>query len=148
MPQSLSALYVHLVFSTKDRTPAFEDPLLRDELHAYMWEISIRLKCPPLAVGGTADHLHVLAQVSRTITVADWTREVKRVSSTWAKGKLPEFNWQGGYGAFTHSTAELDMICNYIRNQEEHHRVASFKDEFLRLLEEHSIEWDARYVWD
>ncbi|MEZ0325404.1 MAG: transposase [Fimbriimonas sp.] len=148
MPQALASVYVHLVFSTKNRHPYFTDPDLRRQLHAYMRETSIRLECPPLALNGVADHVHIFARLGRSTSIADWTKELKRVSSIWAKPMVPGFAWQSGYGAFSHSHAEIGMVCEYIRRQEEHHRQVTFQEEFLELLRQHSIEWDERYIWD
>ena len=85
MPQSLSMVYIHLVFSTKDRRPFLRDPRIRPPLHAYLGEVSKRLDCPPILVGGVEDHVHLLARFGRTITQAEWVKEVKRVSNQWLK---------------------------------------------------------------
>ncbi len=76
MPQSFSAVYIHLVFSTKDRRPLLCDKLTRDALHSYLGGVSKRLDCPPLLVGGVEDHLHLLARFGRTITQAEWVKEL------------------------------------------------------------------------
>ncbi len=151
MPQSLSCVYLHLVFSTKHRHPFLRDPDLRQEMHAYLGGISKTLECPPLIVGGVEDHIHLLGRMSRTITQADWVKELKRVSSLWIKQRDPdssEFAWQGGYGAFSVSPSALDRTTNYIANQEQHHQKQTFQDEYRSLLRKHGMEWDERYVWD
>jgi len=76
MPQSLSAVYLHLVFSTKDRRPFLRDPDLRAEIHAYLAGTSKQLECPPILAGGVEDHVHLLARHERTITQADWVKEI------------------------------------------------------------------------
>lgn len=101
-----------------------------------------------IEVGGHEDHVHMLARFGRTISVADWMRETKRVSSVFVRQRLPAFSWQNGYGVFAVDSARLDSVVVYIRDQEEHHQKVSFQDEFRRLLTEHSLEWDERYVWD
>ena len=110
--------------------------------------MSNRLDCPALEVGGVADHVHLLVRLGRTITIADWMKETKRVSSSFMKETNSDFAWQAGYGAFSVSTTNLDKVVNYIRHQEEHHREISFQDEFRQLLREHGMEWDEKYVWD
>ena len=85
MPQSLSAVYIHLVFSTKERRPFLRDPVTREALHAYLGGISKTLDCPPILIGGMEDHVHVLARFGRTITQAEWVKELKRVSNLWLK---------------------------------------------------------------
>ncbi len=151
MPQSLSCVYLHLVFSTKHRQPFLRDPNLRQEMHAYLGGISKTLECPPLIVGGVEDHIHLLGRMSRTITQADWVKELKRVSSLWIKQRDPDssdFAWQGGYGAFSVSPSALDQTSNYIANQEQHHQKQTFQDEYRTLLSKHGVEWDERYVWE
>lgn len=151
MPQSLSAVHVHLVFSTKERTRAFQNLDLRAQLHAYLGGVSRQLACPPVRIGGVADHVHVLAQLGRTIALADWVKELKRVSSIWVKtqgGDYTDFQWQAGYAAFSVSQSNLDRVTEYIANQETHHRELSFQDELRVMLQKHQIEFDERYVWD
>ena len=85
MPQSLSAIYIHLVFSTKHRYPFLRDEALRQDLHSYLGGVSKTLECPPVQVGGVEDHAHLLARFGRTITQAEWVKELKRVSNIWLK---------------------------------------------------------------
>ncbi len=151
MPQSLSAVYVHLVFSTKNRCPFLRDPQVRESAHAYLGAISKRLDCPPILIGGTEDHVHILARFGRTITQAEWVKELKRVSNEWMKTQgrdYADFQWQGGYADFSVSQSNLERVIRYIANQAEHHRKISFQDELRMLLRKHQIEWDERYVWD
>jgi REP element-mobilizing transposase RayT len=151
MPQSLSAVYLHLVFSTKDRMPFLRDPGLRGEVHAYLGGISKQLDCVPMIVGGVADHVHLLARMGRGISQSDWVKELKRVSSTWLKTRataMAKFAWQAGYGAFSVSSSNLDAVAQYIATQEEHHRQISFMEEYRNFLRKHGVEWDERHVWD
>jgi putative transposase len=151
MPQSLSVVYLHLVFSTKDRRPFLRDARIRPALHAYLGEISKRLDCPSLLVGGVEDHVHLLARFSRTITQAEWVKELKRVSNHWMKEQGQEmwaFEWQGGYADFSVSHSNLDRVQAYIHRQPTHHRKMTFQEELRQLLRKHQIEWDERYVWD
>ena len=151
MPQSLSAVYIHLAFSTKERQAFLRDKTVRDALHAYLGGISKQLECPPILIGGVEDHVHVLARFGRTITQAEWVKELKRVSNLWLKDKGREwadFQWQGGYAAFSVSQSNLAQVTEYIANQEEHHREQTFQDELRALLRKHDVEFDERYVWD
>ena len=151
MPQSLSAVYIHLVFSTKERRPFLRDQTTRAALHAYLGGVSKQLECPPIIVGGVEDHVHLLARFGRTITQAEWVKELKRVSNLWLKEQGPsyaDFQWQGGYSDFSVSRSNLDAVTKYITGQEEHHRKMGFQDEVRRLLKKHGIEYDERYVWD
>ena len=151
MPQSLSAVYIHLVFSTKNRRPFLRDPALRASLHAYLGEISNRLDCQPVIAGGAEDHVHLLARFGRTITQAEWVKELKRVSNQWLKEQdaaLADFEWQAGYGAFSVSQSNLEPVRAYIADQEQHHHKLTFQDELRALLRKHDMDWDERYVWD
>jgi putative transposase len=151
MPQSLAQIYLHIVFSTKERRPFLQDRAIRDELHQYLGGTCNNLDCPVLRVGGVADHVHILCRLGRVITVADLVKELKRDSSQWLKTKSPElreFYWQNGYGAFSISPGHVEAVRVYIANQEEHHRTVSFQDEFRRLLTKYGLEWDECYLWD
>jgi putative transposase len=148
MPQSLSCIYLHLIFSTKERQPFLNDPDLRSEVHAYIAGVTQRLQCPAVAIGGVEDHVHALVRFGRTITVADLVKETKRVSSSFTGQRLPAFAWQSGYGVFSVDRQSLTQVAAYVRGQEEHHRKISFEDELRPLMKEHDVEWDERYVWD
>ena len=151
MSQSLSAVYLHLVFSTKERRPFLCDKTVRDALHAYMGGVSKTLDCPPLIVGGVEDHVHLLCRFARTITQAEWVKELKRISNGWLKEKgrdHADFEWQGGYADFSVSQSNLEQVKQCIASQEEHHRKTRFQDELRTLLRKHETEFDERYVWD
>jgi REP element-mobilizing transposase RayT len=151
MPQSLSCVHVHLVFSTKNREPFLRQAKLRTEMHAYLGGVSKKLECPPVIVGGTEDHVHLLCRLARTLSQADWVKEIKRVSSIWIKEREPalaQFAWQGGYGAFSVSASAMDKTRDYISGQEEHHEKQTFQDEYRAFLRRHNLEWDERFVWE
>jgi len=122
MPQSLANVLIHAVWSTKDRFALLTDISLRDELHRYLGGISARLDCPTLIVGGVADHVHVLMRLARTITLADWVKEMKRASTVWLIDQaqrdpmLAKFHWQSGYGVFSVSESKTGDVRAYIAN--------------------------------
>jgi putative transposase len=151
MAQSLAKILLHLVFSTKERRPFLRDAALREETYRYLGGILTQLDCQPIIIGGVEDHVHLLFAYSRTATVADVVKELKRGSSVWLKAKSPElaeFAWQGGYGVFSIGQSQVEDVRAYIAGQEEHHRKISFQDELRRLLERYEIAFDERYVWD
>jgi REP element-mobilizing transposase RayT len=150
MPQSLSAVYIHLVFSTKHRHPFLIDNGLRNDFHSFLGGTSKTLECPPILVGGVEDHVHLLARFGRTITQAEWVKELKRVSNLWLRetGGLTNFEWQGGYAVFSVSQSNLERVKRYVANQEKHHRKQTFQDEVRALLTKHQVDWDERYIWD
>jgi REP element-mobilizing transposase RayT len=150
MPQSLSSILIHLVFSTKNREP-FITPAVEIELHPYMATIFRELKSPSLCIDGTADHLHVLFSLARVVTIADLVEEVKTESSKWIKTKGPEFrnfHWQKGYGAFSIGQSNVETLKRYIRGQKLHHQRVTFQDEYRKFLKSYGIDYDERYVWD
>lgn len=151
MPQSLANIIIHIVFSTKDRRPFLQNPQLRDEVHRFLGGVAKRLECPPIRIGGIADHVHILARQSRSITASDWVKELKRASSLWIKKRKPAletFHWQSGYGAFSVSHSQSARVEDYIARQEEHHRTATFQEELRQLFNRHAVEYDERYIWD
>lgn len=150
MPQSLAQILVHLVFSTKYRERVLADEY-RDELHAYIGGIVANHKGTLLKAGSVADHIHLLLAHPRTCSPADLVQEIKTGSSKWLKTKAPslaQFHWQNGYGIFSISPSHRPALERYIADQAEHHRVVTFQDEYRRMLTEHEVEFDERYVWD
>ena len=151
MPQSLDQVYIHTIFSTKDRYPFFQTPDLQRDLHAYMASVTGKLKCPAIQIGGVADHVHLLTRLPRTITIAEFVKETKRVSSLWLHERGDEwkaFHWQAGYGVFSVSASRVAIVQKYIAGQAEHHRKQTFQDEYREFLQKHGVEFDERYVWD
>ena len=151
MSQSLSQIYLHVVFSTQERKPFLRELTRRKVMHKGLAKISNDLKCPCIEAGGVQDHVHLLCRLSKTLSAAEFIKEIKRGTSAWVKEQFPdlqEFYWQNGYGAFSVSPSHVDALQKYIQNQEQHHRQESFQDEFRRLLRKYEIEFDERYVWD
>ena len=152
MPQSLSKLLVHIVFSTKNR----EDWILeniRPALHATMAQIIREDGNDAYRVGGTANHVHLAIGMGRTQNVADIVKKLKRSSNIWFKSQsktrdFSGFSWQRGYGAFSISRSHLDALIDYIQTQEKHHRKMTFQDEYRQILNKYEIPFDEEYVWD
>ncbi len=150
MPQSLSSVLIHLVFSTKNREPALTEAIEK-ELHPYMATIFRALKSPSLAIDGTTDHVHILFSLGRVIKTAELVEEVKTASSKWIKTKGPEFrgfHWQKGYGAFSIGQSQVLILKRYIARQKLHHQRITFQDEYRSFLKAYGIDYDERYVWD
>jgi len=150
MGQSLSQIYIHIIFSTKKRKPLIL-PEVENDLYAYLGGICKRLDSTPLKIGGTANHVHILCKLSKKVTLVKLLEEVKSHSSSWIKTKsdqLKRFYWQDGYGAFSVNPAEVDVVIKYIANQKEHHKQRSFQDEYRAFLKKYNVDYDERYVWD
>ncbi len=142
------SLHVHVVFGIKHQRPLIARAW-RARLHAFLGGAIRTLEVVPEAVGGVADHVHLLMGIRATHRLADVMRDVKRASSVWVHETISdkEFEWQDGYGAFTVSASLRDIVKRYIARQEEHHRKKSFKEEYLELLQRSGAEYDERYLW-
>jgi putative transposase len=150
MAQSLSRLWTHLIFSTKNRFPFLSDKAIRTDMHGYLAKVREH-DCETLIVNGVEDHVHALFALSRTHSIASVIKEIKRTSSGWVKElspKLTKFHWQGGYGAFSVSQSNLEEVIRYIETQEEHHKRGTFQDEYRAFLKAYGIAYDERHVWD
>ncbi len=150
MPQSLSHILVHLIWSTKDRRPWLE-PSIRAKTHAFLAGVVRQLDAEAYRVGGVADHVHLAVRLGRTLSVADLVKEVKTASGKWLKAQdtlFADFFWQQGYGAFSLGMSQKKNLLHYIDTQEKHHRTRSFQEEYRAFLGKYGIDYDERYVWD
>jgi putative transposase len=150
MGHTSTNLLVHLIFSTKQRSP-FITTEIEPDLHAYLGGIIREIGGVALAVNGTADHVHILTRVLAKQSVADLVCLTKTNSSRWVHERWPEhreFAWQTGYGAFTVSESGVRSVKDYISRQKEHHKKQSFQDEFRAFLRKNKIAFDERYLWD
>jgi len=138
----------HIVFSTKDREPVLKADR-REELFRYVWGILQKRHSHLYRINGMEDHLHILASLHPTVSLAALVQDIKTSSSWWIKEKsvFRMFShWQDGYAAFTHSKAEIQPLIKYIQGQQEHHRRTSFADEYRKLLLEAGIQFNERYM--
>ena len=148
MPSTHLSLHYHLVFSTKNR-----EPLLNHEscahIHSYLGGIIRGMNGVAHAIGGVADHVHLLVGLRATHCLADVMRELKSDSSRWVHDEfgLRNFAWQEGYGAFTVSAPDLERVRNYVLRQEEHHREKGFQEEYVEMLKRGLVEYEDRYLW-
>jgi REP element-mobilizing transposase RayT len=150
MPQSLTKLYAHLIFSTKNRERWLDDQI-RPRVHGYLATVIRDLDSPWVVVGGVEDHVHILFDIGNKTAPVKFVEQVKRESSKFVKTldpKYSRFYWQRGYGMFSVSPKDRDEAEKYVRDQEEHHRTRSFQDEYRAILQTYEIEFDEQYVWD
>jgi putative transposase len=142
------SLHYHLVFSTKNREP-WLSPTHRQRVHAYIGGIIRNMDGVAHAVGGTGDHIHIAAGLRATHCLADVMREVKSESSRWIHEelRLAGFAWQEGYGAFTFAAPDLEAVRAYVLNQEEHHRVKTFQEEYVAMLKRGMVAYEERFLW-
>jgi len=150
MPQSLSNILLHIVFSTKNRQ-SYIDETIETELFKYVATACRSLDCPTHGIGAADDHIHICCSLGRTTTVSSLIQHIKQDSSKWMKlqgAPYADFAWQNGYGAFSIGQSQIDDLRRYIANQREHHRRESFQDEFRTILARYEVPFDERYVWD
>jgi REP element-mobilizing transposase RayT len=150
MPQSLSKVYVHIIFSTKNHVPLI-DEIIKSSLFEYIGGICRGMECNPVRVGGYRDHVHVLCVLSRKVTQMKLLEEIKKQSSKWIKTKgkkYSSFYWQDGYGIFSVNPAEIEVVIKYIEDQEDHHKKKAFKEEYRTFLKKYNVPYEERYVWD
>ncbi|MBP5770406.1 MAG: transposase [Bacteroidaceae bacterium] len=148
MAQSLCKIYLHIIFHIKTVSPPVMDEHL-DRLHQYIGHLANTSSCQVIITGGTSDHVHTLVLLSSTENVAHLVEEMKRNSSRWLKSlssHYSDFAWQSGYAAFSVSQSVVERTMDYIKNQEEHHRKHSFREEYLDFLARYNISYDERYV--
>jgi putative transposase len=149
MAHSFTALYTHIIFSTKNRAPILA-PEFKPRLFDYMGGIIRNLDGTSLLINGPDDHVHILAKLPPTRALSDILRDVKADSSNWVKNTLgrANFGWQTGYAAFSVSKTNTEAVRAYIAKQEEHHRRVSFQQEYLDFLKRHEIDYDPRFVFE
>lgn len=137
-----------IVFGTKHRARTL-DRCGRPELFRYITGILESKKCHVYQVNGVEDHVHILVSLHPSVALSDLVKDIKLASTKLIKEKNLFANfagWQDGYGAFTYSRDRKEILINYIRNQEEHHRQKSFRDEYVELLQEEGVTFDERYL--
>jgi putative transposase len=143
---SFNSCLIHCVWSTKSREPLLNSELC-DRLWPYLGGVARENKIKALAIGGTADHVYAPISVPATISLAKAIQLLKGNSSKWIHETFPKmrsFEWQQGYGAFSIGVSGINATVNYIRNQSEHHRTRTFRDEFIAMLRKHGFQCDER----
>ena len=151
MPQSYTQLLYHIVYSTRERHPWLINPDIRKRVHEYLGGAIRGESGVALCIGGVEDHVHILARLRQDKAISAVIGAVKANSSGWIHREFKElagFAWQTGYSAFSVSKSQQDFVRRYIDGQEEHHRHRPFRDELLKLLRAHEIDFDERYLWD
>ena len=150
MSQSLSQVYVHITFSTKNRHPSISDNV-KQSLWAYIAGVCRALECLAIRVGGHSDHIHICCLLSKKITQVELLQEIKRKSSQWMKNQGEQhrnFYWQEGYGIFSVNPSEIEKVVEYIDSQCEHHKKHTFQEELLAFLKKYKVAYDERYLWE
>lgn len=142
-------IYYQIVFSTKNRVPVLNIEH-EDQLYKYIGGIVKNKNCKLYRINGMPDHIHLFTDLHPSVSLSSLVKDIKVSSNLWMKqsGLFPGFEeWQSGYGAFTYSEREKDMIISYIKKQKEHHKSESFEAEYKNLLKSHGVEFDEKYLW-
>ena len=148
MPQSLSKVYLHCIFSTKNGVPLITNSIQKD-LHSYIVGTLSNIGSYVDEIYANPDHIHILCTLPRTITIAELISKIKTSSNKLIKKQgVNNFSWQGGYGAFSVSSSKVKVVKRYIQDQEQHHKKTSFKGELRKFFKEYNIDFDEKYVWD
>jgi putative transposase len=150
MPNTYTQLYIQFVFAVKWRESLIL-PQWKDELYKYITGIVQNNKSKMLAINGMADHIHIFVGYKPSVSIPDLIKDIKVASSLWINEKKftpGKFNWQEGYGAFSYHLSDIDEICKYIRNQELHHHKKTFREEYIELLKDFSVEYDDKYLFE
>ncbi len=150
MANTYSQSYFHLVFSPKNRQ-ALIQRTWKNELEKYITGIIQNNKHKLLAIGSMPDHIHIFIGYYLNHCIPDLVEEIKTSSNKWINdNKLSryKFEWQKGYGAFTHSHSQIDTIIKYVLNQEQHHKRRTFKEEYLEILKKNDIKYNDDYLFD
>ncbi|MCX6258900.1 MAG: IS200/IS605 family transposase [Bacteroidia bacterium] len=150
MANTYTQMYIQVVFSVQNKFNLINEAI-RDELEKYMCGIITNNKSKPLSIYCNPDHVHILIGLHPTISVSDLVKYIKTNSSKfinqkrWMPGK---FNWQDGFGSFTYSKSQIDVVAKYILNQSIHHKKITFKEEYLSILDNLDIEYDEQYIFE
>ena len=150
MANTYTQIYIHLIFSPRNRE-ALINKDWSDKLEKYITGIVQNNGHKMLAIKSMPDHIHIFIGYNPKQTIPKLIEEIKTSSNSWVNiNNLSnfKFDWQKGYGAFSHSRSQIDTVVKYILNQEEHHKKRSFKEEYLDILRKNDIKYDERYLFD
>ncbi len=150
MPNTYTQLYIQFVFAVKWRESLIQTAW-KDELYKYITGIVQNNKSKMLAINGMSDHIHIFIGYKPSVPIPNLIKDIKVASSLWINERklaIGKFNWQEGYGAFSYRLRDIDEICKYIQNQELHHHKKTFREEYIELLKDFSVEYEEKYLFE
>lgn len=150
MANTYSQIFIQVVFAVRERDASIAANW-KEELFKYITGIVRNKGQKPIAIGGVEDHIHILIALDPDIALSDLVRDIKAASSKWINARRlvrGRFYWQEGFGAFSYSRSQLDNVARYVLDQEQHHKVRSFRQEYQGLLRKFEVEFDARYIFE
>lgn len=149
MANTYTQIHVQFVFAVKYRDGLI-NPLFKEELYQYISGIIKNHNHKLIAINGMPDHIHIFIGMRPTQSISELIQDIKGNSSKWINEKKflkVKFEWQEGYGAFSYSKSHVPNVINYIKNQEEHHKKESFRNEYLKFLNSFEVEYDERFIF-
>lgn len=149
-PDAYSQIYIQLVFAVKNRDALIKKEI-RSRVFEYMGGILNNMKHKTIIINGIANHVHVFFGMNPTLSLSDTVHDLKRSSSIFInENRLcnAQFNWQEGYGGFSYSRSQIKDVYEYIKDQENHHKKRTFREEYLDFLKEFEIEYNERFLFD
>lgn len=150
MANTFTKIYIHIVFSVKGRQNLIQKAW-KEELYKYICGISNAKEQKIYAIGGVADHIHLLVSMRPSTSISDLVRDIKANSSKWINEKkyvMEKFQWQEGFGAFSYAQSQLNTVISYINNQEQHHKQHTFREEYTELLKKFRVTYDEKYLFE
>ena len=148
MANTFTQIYLHLVFAVQNRISLIQSEW-KDELYKYITGIVQNNGHKLIAINGTANHVHIAVGYKPHQLIPDLLQDIKGSSSKWINEKQfvhGKFNWQQGYGTFSFSHSQIDKVTKYIMNQEQHHKIKTFRDEYIELLKKYDVSYDDKYI--
>jgi REP element-mobilizing transposase RayT len=149
-PGVFTQLYVQIVFAVENKQCLLRNNEYNEQIFKYISGTITNLKNKSIIINGVEDHIHIFLGLHHTLSISDLVGTIKKSSSSFINDKkwfYGKFSWQDGYGAFTYSRSQVDDVFRYIKNQEEHHKKSTFKQEYIKLLEKSGIEYDEKYLF-
>ncbi len=149
MANTFTQVHIHFVFAVKNRLGIIQSKW-KEALYKYITGIAQNNNHKILAINGMSDHIHILIGVRPSQSISDLMKDIKQSSSKWINdNKLTalHFEWQEGYGAFSYSKSQIETVIKYIQNQEEHHKIKTFREEYLEILQNFEVDFDEKYIF-
>jgi REP element-mobilizing transposase RayT len=150
MANTYTQLYIHVVFAVKGRANVISKSW-RDQLYQYITGIIKNKNQKLMIINGVGDHLHILLSLKPDCILSELIRDIKSNSSKWVNDNgyvMGKFEWQSGFGAFSLGASQLTSLTNYIKNQEEHHRKKTFREEYIEFLKDYEIDFKSEYIFE
>jgi len=150
MADTYTQIYIHIIFAVRNRSCLIQKDI-KDELYKYITGIISKMNCKLIVINGMPDHVHLLVGQNPDVAISKLVQTIKRFSTLFINDKKwfgTKFTWQAGFGAFSYSKSQISKVVNYINNQESHHRVKTFKEEYIELLKKYEVEYNEKYLFD